>query len=253
MPFIKLSNVSLEYPIYDTVSRSFTRSLTRGMQVGGKIKNDGSTKSSILALDNLNLTFVDGDRVALLGNNGAGKTSLLKLLSGFYEPTKGHIEKEGKLSVLLNLMAGMDVNQSGYDNILLCGMLHGLERKEILQKVEEIAEFSELGSYLYLPVRLYSQGMTLRLAFSICTSVNSEILLLDEWIGAGDADFIVKARERLSRMVFASSILVFATHHPDVARHLCNKAIYLEHGKLIAFGDIEEVMQHQNLDVLSHN
>jgi ABC-type polysaccharide/polyol phosphate transport system ATPase subunit len=210
--------------------------------VGGIIQREKGKKTSILALDSLTVSFNDGDRVALIGHNGAGKTSLLKLLAGFYEPTCGTFTKEGRVSTLINLMAGLDVNLNGYDNILLCGMLYGLDRQEVVQRIDDIAQFSELGAYLDMPVRLYSSGMVLRLAFSICTSIDSEILLLDEWIGAGDKAFIKKTQERLSEMVFNSTIMVFATHNPDAARMLCNKAIYLEHGRLLKYGDVEEVL-----------
>ena len=245
MPKIILDNVSLDYPIYDTENRSLRQSLTRAIQIGGEIRRGKDERTSILALNGVSISFNDGDRVALLGNNGAGKTSLLKVLAGFYEPTSGTIYSSGKVSALLNLMSGMDVNLNGYENIVLCGMLHGLERKEAVNRVDDIAKFSELGPYLGMPVRLYSSGMVLRLAFSICTSIDCEILLLDEWIGAGDQSFIQKTQERLSQLIFRSAIMIFATHNPAVARQLCTKAIYLEHGKLSIFGEIDEVLEFQ--------
>lgn len=244
VPKLILQNVCLEYPVYDAARRSLTTSITRSLPVGGQIKSNKGN-ASILALDNINLDFHHGDRVALLGHNGAGKTSLLKLLSGFYEPTKGSIIREGKISALLSLMAGMDINISGYDNIVLCCMLHGISREEALLKTADIAEFSELGSYLEMPLRTYSEGMRLRLSFAISTSIDSDILLLDEWIGAGDQSFIEKAKARLSEFVFRSSILVFATHNPAAAGHLCTKAIFLEHGKVLKQGTVEEVLDFQ--------
>ena len=243
MPHINLNNVSLDYPIYDAESRSLRRSVTRVLPVGGKIQRQKGKRTSILALDNISISLKDGDRVALLGHNGAGKTSLLKLLAGFYEPTSGTIDREGKTSAMLNLMAGMDVSLSGYENILLCGKLHGLRKQEISERMDDIAEFSELGSYLHMPVRLYSSGMIQRLAFSICTSIHCEILLLDEWFGAGDYAFVQKTRKRLSRMVFSSAILLYATHNPEVAREMCSKAIYLEHGTLCMFDEIDKVLE----------
>lgn len=248
MPSINLENVSLTFPIYDSDSRSLTRSVSRVVPVGGVIKREKGKRTSILALDSITASFQNGDRVALLGHNGAGKTSLLKLLAGFYEPTSGTLKREGKVSALLNLMAGLDVNMNGYENILLCGMLYGLSRQQVESRISEIAEFSELGAYLDMPVRLYSSGMVLRLAFSICTSIDCEILLLDEWVGAGDEGFIQKTKERLSDMIFKSTIMVFATHNPEAARMLCNKGIYLEHGRLLKYGDVEEVLDfgHQS-------
>jgi ABC-type polysaccharide/polyol phosphate transport system ATPase subunit len=244
-----LHDVSLDYPVYDTKSRSLRRSITQSLPVGGRIKKEKGKRTSILALDNVSLSFEEGDRVALFGHNGAGKTSLLKVLAGFYEPTSGAIEREGKVSALLNLMSGMDVNLNGYENILLCGMLYGLSRKGALARIDDIAEFSELGEYLNMPVRLLSSGMILRLAFSICTSIDCEILLLDEWVGAGDQAFIEKTKNRLSEMVFRSSIMVFATHNPIVAKQLCNKAIYMEHGRVTLVGDIDQVIHRYHTPV----
>ena len=243
MPRISLNGVSLDYPIYDSESRSLRRSVTKVVPVGGKINKKESGRRSILALDNISFTLEEGDRVALLGHNGAGKTTLLKLLAGFYEPSKGVVSTEGRVSALLSLMSGMDSDLNGYENILLCSMLYGLTKKQALQRMDDIAAFSELGPYLEMPVRLLSSGMILRLAFSICTSIDCEILLLDEWVGAGDQSFIKKTKQRLSEMVFRSAIMVFATHNPIVAYQLCNKAIYLEHGKLILFGDIKDVLE----------
>lgn len=244
MPELILQNVCLEYPVYDAARRSLTTSVTRSLSIGGQIKR-GKRGASILALDNISLDFQHGDRVAIFGHNGAGKTSLLKLLSGFYEPTQGSITRDGKVSALLSLMAGMDVNISGYDNIVLCCMLHGISREQALLKTDDIAEFSELGSYLELPLRTYSSGMRLRLSFAICTSIECDILLMDEWIGAGDQSFLEKAKTRLSEFVFRSSILVFATHNPDAARQLCTKAIFLEHGQVLKEGSVEEVLAFQ--------
>ena len=242
MQLISLENVSLDYPLYDSQSRSLTRSFTRGIPIGGRIKQKQGERTSILALDDVSVSLKDGDRVALLGHNGAGKTSLLKLLTGFYEPSSGKLVREGKVSALLNLMAGMDINLNGYENILLCGILHKLSREEVISRTDAIAEFSGLGPYLDLPVYRYSSGMMLRLAFAICTSIDCDILLLDEMVGTGDQEFIGKARERLSDLIFRSAILVFATHNVEIAKTLCNKALYLEHGKLQAFGEINEVL-----------
>ncbi len=238
---LELRNVCLDYPVYDSQSRSFRRSITNKLPVGGRIKNAPGQRRSVLALDDVSLKFEPGDRVAIFGHNGAGKTTLLKVLAGFYEPSSGHIVREGKVSALLKLMSGMNINLDGYENILLCGMLHGLTRRQAFDRVDDIAEFSELGDYLTMPVRLLSSGMILRLAFSICTSFDCEILLLDEWIGAGDQAFIEKSKQRLSELVLRSSIMVFATHNPQVAMQLCNKGVYLEHGRVSLIGEVNEV------------
>jgi lipopolysaccharide transport system ATP-binding protein len=243
MASISLNNVSLDYPIYDLETRSLRLSVTSALSVGGQIKSKKGGRTSILALDRITLSLKEGDRLAVLGHNGAGKTTLLKVLAGFYEPTNGSISRQGKVSALLSLMAGMDLNLNGHENILLCGMLYGLSKKQAIQQSDDIAEFSELGPYLDMPIRLLSSGMILRLAFAICTSINCEILLLDEWVGAGDDSFKKKTRKRLSEMVYRSVIMVFATHDPETALQLCNKAIYLEHGKLCMYGNTEDVLE----------
>lgn len=244
MSFLELDKVSLELPVYDTVGRSLRSTITRNIPVGGRIEYTNRS-TSIRALDDVSLSLKTGDRVALFGHNGAGKTSLLKVLAGFYEPTKGARRAEGKIAALLELVAGMDFNLTGSENILLCGRLYGLSRSEVADRMESIAEFSELGSYLDLPVRLYSQGMVLRLAFSICSSIHFDILLLDEWVGAGDQSFIEKAQARMSQLVFQSAILVLATHSISVAKQLCNKAVYLEHGRIIKQADIDTIIAFQ--------
>lgn len=252
MAKVIFDNLSLDYPIYDSVSRSFTRSLTNSIPVGGRIRRKGAKqRPTISALDSVNVSIKEGDRVALIGHNGAGKTSMLKVIAGFFEPTCGQLVREGRVAALLNLRAGMDLNLTGFDNILLCGMLHGLSRADILKRVDSIAEFSELGSYLDLPVRLYSSGMMQRLAFSICTSIDCDILLLDEWIGAGDQSFISNAKRRLSSVISQSSIMVFATHNPKAAQQLCNRAFYLDHGKLIMQGSVDEVLAFSEKQALT--
>lgn len=245
MAYIHLENVSLDYPLYDAFDRSFLKSLKNRIPVGGVINANAGSKPSVLALDNVNLRFENGDRVALLGHNGAGKSSLLKLLAGFYEPSEGVFLSEGRVSALLSLTAGMDMNQSGYKNILMCGMLRGLSKNEVLKRMPEIVDFCELGSYLHIPIRLYSDGMILRLAFAICSRMSYEILLMDEWFATGDLAFVEKAKSRLLSVVNDTSILVFATHNSDFARQLCNKAVYLEHGKVLYQGTINDGLEYQ--------
>lgn len=248
MANIILENLSLEYPIYDVQARSMRMAITRNLKVGGVIKQ-GKDNVSVVALDNLSMTINTGDKVAILGHNGAGKTTLLKVISGFYEPSSGAIHTEGKVTGLLNMTAGLDLNLNGLENIMLFGQLLGLSPTQIENKSEEIIEYSRLGAYLNMPMRTYSQGMTLRLAFAVCTSFQPEILLLDEWIGAGDQRFLDRAEKRIDQMISKSSILIFATHNIQVAKQLCNKAIYLEHGKLKGYGDFDSIFQQYEADV----
>ncbi|MFU8797629.1 MAG: ABC transporter ATP-binding protein, partial [Gammaproteobacteria bacterium] len=194
MSLIQLETVSLTYPIYSAGSRSFKKSLIK-VGVGGALKFDTSYIVNIQALENISLTLTKGDRLGLVGHNGAGKSSLLKLIAGIYSPNSGTVTVQGRVSSLLNVGLGMDEYATGYENIYLSGMFLGISRKKIRTLIPDIVEFSELGDYLSVPIRTYSAGMRVRLAFAISTCIDPEILLMDEVMGVGDAHFIDKAKQ----------------------------------------------------------
>jgi len=239
--FIELTNVTVEFPVYNAHGRSLKRSLV-SITTGGKLGLGKNDRVVVQALENINLQIEHGDRVALIGHNGAGKTTLLRVLAGVYEPTGGQIASSGKIAALSDIMLGIDMESTGHENISIRGRLLGLNRKEVELRREEIAEFSGLGEFLDMPVRTYSSGMVLRLAFAVSTSIVPDILLLDEWIGAGDATFLSKAEDRLDRLVGQTGILVLATHSLSLATRVCNKALWLEHGSIMAQGPIDEVV-----------
>jgi len=197
----------------------------------------------IRALEDLTLTIKDGDRVGLLGHNGAGKSTLLRLLSGVYEPSSGRAEIKGEIGSLIDVSFGIDPEASGRENIYLRGALLGLTRAEIKAKLDEIIDFSELGDFIDMPVRTYSSGMHLRLAFSVSTIIRPEILLMDEWLSVGDEGFRVRAEARMNELVESTHILVIASHSRELVRDTCNRAIWLEHGKIKMDGTPEEVTQ----------
>jgi lipopolysaccharide transport system ATP-binding protein len=234
MPSIRLENCSLHLPIYGTINRSL-KGAALATATGGRVGSASRDIMVIQALSNVSLDLKPGDRVGITGHNGAGKTSLLRMLAGIYEPTSGSIEVNGKVSSLLDVTLGMDFEATGYENIMLRGLMQGLDFEDIKRLTPEIAEFSGLGEFLDMPVRTYSSGMTLRLAFSIVTSVHADILLMDEWLSVGDADFVHKAEERLQKLVDAASILVLASHSPEVISTLCNVKVTMEHGEVVAF------------------
>jgi ABC-type polysaccharide/polyol phosphate transport system ATPase subunit len=245
---IELKNVGVDFVLYETSARSLKKTAFR-TAVGGFISNkDDGSKTTIRALQDISLTLNDGDRLALIGPNGAGKTTLLRVLAGIYYPTSGTITVEGKCVPLFDISLGLDVEATGYENIMLRGLVMGFDRKEIEKRVEEISEFSGLGEFLHLPVRTYSSGMTLRLLFSIATSVNSDILLMDEWIAMGDADFIERANQRLHGVVSRSKILAFASHNPVYLKAVCNRAVLLEGGRIVAEGSVDDVINHYQSD-----
>ncbi len=187
----------------------------------------------VTALDGLNFEFHVGSKVGLVGHNGSGKTTLLRMLSGVYAPVRGEIFVRGRVASLLDVSMGLDLDATGFENIYLRGIMDGQKPSLIRGRIDEIAEFSELGDYLNLPVRTYSSGMMLRLAFAISTSVKADILLMDEWLSVGDKEFSVKAQKRLEEMVDQASILVIASHDSRLIDSLCNRKITLSHGKII--------------------
>lgn len=199
--------------------------------------HDMSEISVVHALKHIDLQLKDGDRLGIIGHNGAGKSTMLKLMGGIYQPTSGIRKVEGKPTCLFELATGFEMEGSGYDNIELRGAMLGLTPKEIEKKKLEIAEFSELGEHLYRPVKYYSSGMFLRLAFSISTAIAPEILLLDEVVAAGDAAFIDKASARMQKMVNEVNILVFVSHSMSQICSFCNKCIWMENGKIREFGE----------------
>lgn len=233
MHSIILENCSLDLPIYGTINRSL-KGAVMASATGGRIASASRNVTLVQALKGISLNIQPGDRVGLMGHNGAGKTSLLRLMAGIYEPTSGRIQVRGKVSSFINLGLGMDLEATGAENILLCGLMFGLGFDEIRRLTPSIGEFSGLGDFLEMPVRTYSSGMMMRLVFSIVTSVHAEILLMDEWLSVGDADFVVHAEERLRKMVDSASILVLASHSLAVIDSLCNVIVTLEHGEIIS-------------------
>jgi len=247
---ITLNDVCIDFSIYGG-QKSFRKALFDSSRktlfksrVGGVIKQEESTGNlSVSALQNISIDIKDGDRLGLVGPNGAGKTTLLRLMAGIYFPTTGTIETVGKVSSLFSPGVGMDPEDTGYDNIYTCGLYLGLSNKEIEELIPDIEEFTELGDYLAIPVRTYSTGMMVRLAFAITTAIHPEILLLDEGLGAGDARFANKAEERVNALIGRASIIVIASHSEGLIRQMCNKAIYLEEGVIRASGSVDDVMQ----------
>lgn len=242
MARIDLHSISVEFPVYNVNTRSFKKSFLR-LATGGAVMEDANKHIVVSALNNLTISFQHGDRVGLIGHNGAGKSTLLKLLAGIYEPTKGDMHIEGHVSSLLDIMQGIETEFTGYENITLRGTLLGLTRAEIKAKTNEIAEFSGLGDYLAMPIRTYSSGMMVRLAFAVSASINPEILLIDEIFGVGDTSFIEKAKQKMASLLNQSSIVIMANHSDETIKQFCNKALLMEGGKVKYFGPIDEAFR----------
>lgn len=219
---------------------------------GSQRFNDFRADGTVHAIDHMNLEIRDGERVAVIGHNGAGKSTLLKMISGIYPPTTGKITVEGRISSMFELATGFEMEASGWDNIYLRGLMLGESPESIKGKMLEIAEFSELGEFLNMPVKYYSSGMFIRLAFSVSTAIRPDILLLDEVIAAGDAAFLQKANQRMHEMVDISKVMVLVTHSMESAVEMCNRCIWLERGKILADGRPKEVTK-QYLSSINHS
>jgi ABC-type polysaccharide/polyol phosphate transport system ATPase subunit len=238
---LTLENVSVSFPIYHGGSRSLKKQLLfRGS--GGKLARDSSQRITVEALRNISLTFRADDRVALVGANGAGKTTLLRAMAGIYEPQEGVVTSRGLISPMFDIALGIDSEISGFDNIRLRGLILGLDAREIEERMADIVEFTELGDYLDIPVRTYSSGMMTRLTFAVTTCFAPEILLMDEWIIAGDAGFLKKAQRRIETFLEKTSIVVLASHSEEICRRWCNQAVWMERGEVKAQGEIGGIL-----------
>lgn len=240
MSSVYLDNICLDFKLYR--QKRVKDILTHKAHDMGEI-------STVHALKNIDLDLRDGDRLGIIGHNGAGKSTLLKLIGGIYEPTSGIRRVEGRPTCLFELATGFEMEGSGYDNIELRGAMLGLTPNEIEKKKLEIAAFSELGEHLYRPVKYYSSGMFLRLAFSISTAIEPEILLLDEVVAAGDTGFVEKASRRLRKMIDNVNILIFVSHSAEQICSFCNRCIWMSEGQIVKMG-MPDMITKEYLDYM---
>ena len=243
MALVVLEGVHVDFPIYGA-----QRSLRHAMfqrATGGVIQRQGKRQERVVvrALSDISMRLEDGDRLGLIGHNGSGKSTLLKVIAGIYQPISGRMTVEGRVTPLLDMMPGLDPDDTGYENLLTAGMLLGLSREEVERKIPEIEEFSELGEYLALPVRTYSAGMTLRLGFSLVTALEPGILLMDEGFSTGDLRFAERAADRMDDFLGRSRIIVLASHSDETIKSMCNKAALMQEGQILAFGPVDDVIE----------
>lgn len=231
MAKIVLENVGVDFPLFGKSAKSLKSSVI-GAVVGGRFSQSASL-TTIKALHSINLELNDGDRVGLIGHNGAGKSTFLRVLAGIYKPSAGEFYSEGKVVSLIDQSAGLNPIATGVENIFLRGLTLGGTKKELNQRVEEIREFTGLGEFLDLPINIYSTGMMARLNFAISTCLQPEILIVDEGIGAGDAEFQSKAQERINKIMGNSKIVVIASHSPDIINSYCNKILTFDKGSIV--------------------
>ena len=232
MAHISIRNLTVEFKVYGSNSRSLKKQIL-SQATGGRIAENADDTITVKALDNVSLEINDGDRIGLVGHNGSGKTTLLRTIAGIYKPTGGTLEIEGSIGALLDPAAGMDPEATGIENIYMRGYVLGMTKREIDGKVDSIAEFTELGKFLHLPVKTYSAGMFSRLGFAISTSIHPDILLVDESIGAGDSGFIEKIQSVTEVLFERPKILILASHNEELINKHTGSVIILSSGKLI--------------------
>ena len=223
----------VEFPVYGGKSRSLKNTFIRAA-TGGLLARDAADQVVIRALNNLSFEFSEGDRVGIVGHNGSGKSTLLRAIAGAYEPVSGTIDVTGRLATMLSITLGMDTESTGYENIFLRATIMGLRPREIEPLVDDICAFAELGDYIHMPMRTYSSGMSMRLAFAISTSIPADIVVMDEWMSVGDAEFSAKAQTRLRGMLDQARMLFLATHDEKLILRNCNKIMRLVNGEIVS-------------------
>jgi ABC-type polysaccharide/polyol phosphate transport system ATPase subunit len=236
---VDIERVTVDFKIYGA-QKSFRKALF-ARATGGTITRDTDRIITVRALDDVSVQIRHGDRLGVLGHNGAGKTTFLRVAAGVYQPTQGNIRVEGRLSPLFTTAPGLDMDDTGYENVYNCGMFLGMSRNEINQNIADIEAFAELGEYMNLPVRTYSAGMLVRLTFAIATCIHPEILILDEGLSAGDARFAERAKQRVDALIERAKILIIASHSDALIEAMCNRAILLRSGRIVADGSVAKV------------
>jgi lipopolysaccharide transport system ATP-binding protein len=241
--------VELNYPVYSVRARSLRSAAA--LAIGGTLMRSRShSELFVRALHGVSFDLHSGDRLALMGANGSGKSTLLRVLAGIYEPTRGEVSVSGKITSLLEIGAGLDPEATGARNVRLLASLRGYSPWRMNAKVEEIVEFSGLGHFASMPVKFYSSGMLARLLFAVATSFEHDVLLLEEWLSAGDQNFVQQATERMLSVAEESRVIVTATHSMQLAERLCNKVLYLDHGQPIFFGPMNAFRRWHDVDRL---
>jgi lipopolysaccharide transport system ATP-binding protein len=240
MASIDLENVTVDFPIYSARGRSLKHRVM-SLATGGVIASNSHGHVIVRALENVTLSLKDGERLGLVGHNGSGKTTLLRVMSAVYYPSSGHISTNGKSASLINISLGINPEATGRQNIAIRGALLGFKSRDLAAHQVEIEDFSELGGFLDMPVRTYSTGMHLRLAFAISTILQPEILIMDEWLSTGDKGFEEKANKRLRDLIDKTKILILASHSKDLLLKNCTRIVWLEHGKVRMDADASTV------------
>ncbi|MEE8664257.1 MAG: ABC transporter ATP-binding protein [Acetobacter sp.] len=237
---VEISDLSISFPLYHGDARTFRKGAGNG--VSGRFGRDGRRRVVVEALKNINFSLKPGDRLGLIGHNGAGKTTLLRAMAGIYEPVKGRVRVHGRIGTLLDTSLGMNPELSGRENIRIRCQLYGLSKQETSDVEEDVEEFADLGPFMDLPMKSFSSGMSMRIAFGLATAIMPQVLLMDEWIMTGDAWFLGRAKKRLAGLVEQSDILVLSSHNEVILSEWCTRLIWMDQGQVIMDGSTDEVL-----------
>jgi len=241
MPSVIARGLSIDFPLYHAESRSLKKAMLSA--ASSRLSRDRKQRVVVQAVRDVSFALNAGDRLGLVGENGAGKTTLLRTLAGIYEPIAGTLSIRGRLTALLDMNQGMNTDLTGRENIRLFALYKKLSKPDSLRLEEEVVQFSELEQFIDLPLRTYSSGMALRLGFALATAIRSEILIMDEWLLAGDAAFVEKARNRIESVARRADILIMSSHSASTIRQWSNRAIWLNRGRIVADGAPDEVLR----------
>ncbi|MDG6094627.1 ABC transporter ATP-binding protein [Acetobacter sp. AN02] len=240
MASIDVTDLSISFPLYHGDARSLKQYAKQGLT--DRFGHDERGRAAVEALRTVSFSLRPGDRLGLVGRNGAGKTTLLRALAGIYEPVKGRVQVRGRLGTLLDTSLGMNPLLTGRENIRLRCLFHGLSAAAGKEVERDVEEFSDLGPFMDLPINAWSSGMSVRLAFGLATAIMPQILIMDEWIMAGDGWFLRRAGERLGGMVDQSEIMVLSSHSPTILDRWCNRLIWMENGMIRMDGTVTDVL-----------
>ncbi len=240
MSSVYFDNANVEIPVFNSQGRSLKKAVL-GLATGGRIGLTESGKTFVKCLNNISFKVTDNERVGIIGCNGSGKTTLLRVLGKVYKPTAGIVRINGDVGSLIDISLGIDGEATGIENIFLRAALLGIPKCKVKEALPEIIDFTQLGDFIHMPVRTYSSGMHLRLAFAVSTMISPEILIMDEWLSVGDIEFQTRAENKLNNLINRSNILFIATHSPTLIKKCCNRVLWLEQGKLKMDGSPDEV------------
>lgn len=238
---ISLKNLSLHFPIFNAHKFSLRNTIVN--KLGGHLANGDGALKIVEALKNISFDAHVGDRIGLIGHNGSGKSTLMRTIAGIYAPTSGTLKVKGHISTLFGTAICTNEEMTGDENLFLGSLIFGRSYKKAKESMNSLREFTDLGDYLNLPMRTYSDGMKVRVGFAVATNFEPDILLIDEIFGAGDKEFAQKSEQRIEQLIEKSNTFLFASHSDDLIKRFCNKAILMSHGELKAFGTVDDVLK----------